>query len=1468
LFLTGLVSLASYNSSFQTTLVKQYLKNLAKNLNTNITVERIDVELFNTVVLTNLYVEDLHQDTLLFVKKLKVDIEEFSFNEKKILLEKATLNEVYFNLQKYASDSTNNMRFIIDYFTPKDTLDKKNEWLFKLNNVSIVRSKFNYDNADHKQKLAGVDYNHVSITYLNTDLNNIEFIPKGVNCDIKKMKFFEKSGFQVDDLTTFFNISPKGIMTEDLNIKTPSSNIKGNVLFLTNDYSDMSNFVTDVTIKSYFDTSLVSFLDICHFAPTLDCLNKSFTFIGEIKGSIANLKGKNLAIDLDDGTRFRGSANISGLPVPEDMFMHINVKELITSKQKLEKLPLYPFTKETFVQLPSNFRQLGNIRFKGSFTGFYHDFVAYGKFKTRLGNLTTDVAVKLNNGQTSYSGKVITNHFDLGRFFEMKEDLGDITMNVNIKGKGFSKKEMIASLEGNINQVVIKNYEYNNVAVKGNFRDQVFNGFLAVEDENISFDFDGGIDFSGNMPQFNFVSNINNAKLAKLHLISSEKKLKTRFSTVLKVNLIGNNIDNMIGDIEILNSRYHDKLDSIVVQKILISSTIKDENQQLFIESDVLDFDLEGKYQFSQVAKVAQNFMVQYIPSLKNDFEDHPYIENDFRFNLELHNSEIISKVFLKGIKFSQHTSFSGFYNSASQSLSLNGNLPTVNAFGINISNASLNVKSDNQILYMNFGANKIYQNDSIYVDNFNLSTSTTNDSLLTNINWQNIGNSSRSEADITLNTFFKGYNYFSTTIRNSSVMVADSLWEFNQSNIIEIDTNSILVKNLSFASNSQRILVDGVFSDNPKDQIDIVLNDFNLLTIKKLIPEKVIKLEGIVDGVASVSKLNEELLFTSNLNFSQFKINDYLIGKGEAKSIWNTTSESLELDGKFYRDHTPTILFGGFYYPKKEKESLDLTLKLYQTELNMFDAYINEFVSDVGGTANANVAITGNLQQPSLKGSVTLLKPAFHINYLNTSYHANSFKINIAPDMISFDNVELLDEKNHIAYANGTILHEWFSDWSLDIGLVTDNFLALNTTEKDNSIYYGKAYVTGLINVGGYGKKMNIDVNVKSEKGTVLNIPLGDEENIEESNFIEFVSREAISVEVVEEDVDLSDINMNFEFEVTPEAEIRLIFDEKVGDIMKSRGEGIIKLNINSSGELDMFGKYTVKDGDYLFTLQNVINKRFDLEEGGTISWNGSPYDAQVNITSVYRLRARLYDLLASMGDTTDIYKKRIPVDLKLNMTNTMLNPTISFDIDLPTADEDTRGKVRSILYVNSQEENVQELNKQVFSLLVLNRFLPPPGAEATTGNANVGATTSSELLSNQLSNWLSRISNDFDIGVNYHPGDEISNQELEVALSTQIFNDRLIIDSNFGLSNRENVSSSTENTSNLIGDVSLEYKITKDGKIRIKAFNTSNQFSLEDNNSPYTQGVGLSYREEFDTLSEFFGKLFRRFKNKTESK
>ncbi|MCO6498804.1 MAG: translocation/assembly module TamB [Vicingus serpentipes] len=1464
LFLAGAVSLTVYHSSSQTLVAQQYLKVLAKKLNTKITVGKVAVNFFNRVTINDLYVEDQHQDTLLFVKELKVVIDEFSIKEKKIFLEKTTLNGMYFNLKKYATDTTNNMQFIVDYFTPKDTSTIENDWQFRLNKTSIVKGKFNYDNADYTKELAGVDYDHVSITYLNTELSEIDFITGGVKCNIDKMNFFEQSGFQMDQLKALFAISPQGIVTDELTIETPYSAIQGDIHFLTETYADMANFITDVTIKSNFDTSLISFKDICFFAPTLDCLNKSLTLDGEIKGSIANLKGKKLDILLDDGTIFRGSANISGIPNPEDIFMHINVKELITSKQKLEQFPLYPFVKETYLQLPDNFKHLKTIHFKGNFTGFYHDFVAYGKFKTALGDLTTDVAVKLHDNYTTYNGQLITDRFDMGSFFEMQKDIGAITMNVNLKGRGFSKEDMMANLEGQINQVVIKDYEYNNVVVKGDFSNQVFNGFLEVKDENISFDFDGSIDFRNKMPAFNFISNIKNAKLAKLHLVSSERQLKTRFSTVLKVNLVGNHIDNIVGDVEILNALYHDKLDSIYMPQTIITARNENGNKQFKIKSDVLDFDVEGKYQFSNLVDVAQNFITQYIPSMKTTKEQR-YIENDFRFNLELHNSDIISKLFLKGINLSSHTSFAGFYNSMDQTLSINGNIPTADVVGINFNNASLGIKSNKADLHINFGVDKIYKSDSIYVNNFHFSTNIINDSILANINWKNDEGILASYADVSFNTFFKGQDYFLTKITNSTVFVANKLWEFNNDNMIEVDTSAIVVRNLSFSSNPQSILIDGIIADSTSHQLDIVLKEFDLLTIKDFIPKEVIKVEGIVNGVASISSLNKELLFSSNLNFNQFKINEYLIGKGEAKSVWNTATETLNIDGKFYRDHIPTILFGGNYYPKKEEESLDLNFELYQTELNIFDTYIKEHVSDVDGKVSAKLSITGNVKQPQLNGVITLQKPVFHVNYLNTTYTANLFKVNVTPDMISFDNVELIDEYQHKGYANGTIYHEWFTNWSLDLGLDVHNFLALNTTEEDNSLYYGKAYVTGLVNVGGYGKQMNIDVKVKSEKGTTLNIPLDDNENVEENNFIEFVSRDTTRVRVQEE-IDLSNIDMNFDLELTPDAEIRLIFDEQIGDVMKSRGQGNIKLNINTNGELNMFGDYTIKDGNYLFTLQNVINKRFDLEEGGTISWNGSPYEAQLNITAVYRLRARLYDVLASVGDTANVYKKRIPVDLKLKMTDLMLTPDINFDINLPTADEDTKSKLKSILYVNNQQENIQELNRQVFSLLVLNRFLPAIGADATSGNANVGATTSSELLSNQLSNWLSKISNDFDIGVNYRPGDELSNQELELALSTQFFNDRLVVDGNLGVSDRKNVSEEAQQTNSLIGDVSIEYKITKDGKLRIKAFNTSNQFSLQNTNSPYTQGIGLFYKKEFDSVSEFFGKLFQNFNEKTK--
>lgn len=1469
LILGGLLALLVYNSAFQTFAVNTYLSSLSKKLKTTITVEKVDVSFFNEVNLQNLYVEDLNKDTLLFAENLTADIGQFSYKMKIIELEEARLTNAYFNLKKYENDTVTNLQFIIDHFKS----DKKtpSSWVFALNKVKLNNIRFNYLDANKEHIPYGVDYNNLSLTNVHSSLSDINLIDKGVACKIEHLGLVEHSGFILDTLIADARVSPLGIHTENLKIVTPKSNINGEVDFETVDYKDLANFIKDVKIKSQFNSSLVSFNDISYFASALEGVDKWINFNGEIKGTIDNLKTRNFSFITDDGTRFKGKTDISGLPNMDDVFMYIDVKEFITTKERVESFPLPPFKENKRVELPDNFRHLGAVRFKGNFTGFYHDFVAYGTVKTNLGNVTTDVSLKLNNGNPHYTGKVATQKFNIGKFFDNSKTLGFITMDVNIDGEGFTVEDLNTEITGDIKKVEVKGYEYDNVVVEGKFKDQVFEGYLAAKDENIEFDFNGNINLANAIPEYHFKSNIKNAKLAKLGLVDSRKKLKTRLSTVIEVNLKGKELDNLVGDILISNTEYKDKIDTIEVEQIYINSTKLNNQRELIVKSDLLDAKVEGEFYFKEIGNFINNFFVRYIPSQIDQKHQVSNLSHNLNFNIELHNSALLSKVFFKQIQMSDHTILKGRYDASTHNLILNGESPFIDAYGFELKDISIDGIASEKVLDLSVDVPKIYVSDSIYLDNFNLKSVVQNDSVLSKLDWNNVDDVNRNEGDFTIATKFDGYQKMTNYFIDSYAYISDSLWSVRPGNLILTDTSFVMVKGLGIATEHQRILMDGRLSPNTDNQIDLLLENFNLSTLKKVIPSKYVSVNGVVNGVASISKLDSNLLFTSDLKFEKLRINESLVGDGTVEANWNNRQEKLSLNGKFYRDFRPAILFAGNYFPNEEEERLDMNLELNQAELKTLNKYTKDFIADLSGKADAKIKLEGNFSEPRFTGYIDLVNPEFRVIYLNTVYNTQKCRINIVPDMISIDNATFYSANNPFSSANvnGTVYHQWFKDLSIDIGVHAKNFMALNTTELENSLYYGKAFVSGYLDISSYQNQMIIDADIKSEPNTVINIPLSNNEEIEENKFIEFVDfDDTTSVNIqVEEDVDLSNLEMNFDMEITTDAEVRLIFDEQIGDVMRSRGTGNLAMNITNDGDLNMFGNYEVFDGDYLFTLQNVINKRFDLEQGGTIKWNGSPYDAEVDLTAVYRLRARLYDLLVGI-DTSDVYKKRTPVDLKLRMKNSMMNPDISFDIGLPTADEATKNKVKSVLYVSGKDENIQELNKQVFSLLVLNSFIAPQGADAGYGHASVGATTSSELLSNQLSNWLSKISNDFDVGINYRPGDELSGQEVELALSTQLLNDRLILDGNFGVSDRSNVSSEAQNTNNLIGDISMEYKITKDGKLRAKAFNNSNQYSFQNINSPYTQGLGLSYKEEYDTGKEFWQNLFSRFKRKTKKK
>ncbi len=514
----------------------------------------------------------------------------------------------------------------------------------------------------------------------------------------------------------------------------------------------------------------------------------------------------------------------------------------------------------------------------------------------------------------------------------------------------------------------------------------------------------------------------------------------------------------------------------------------------------------------------------------------------------------------------------------------------------------------------------------------------------------------------------------------------------------------------------------------------------------------------------------------------------------------------------------------------------------------------------------------------PDISGVLNVNAKKIRVNYLNTVYNF-SHEIIIKNNSFDFNDLVIYDINHNKAVVDGKVYHDNFKNFQLDFDIRTYKFMCLNTTEANNNLYYGKGYVSGIVNISGYMDNILIDAKVKTEsvvsndrvdkinlltktEMTKFYIPLSGSGELSENNFITFVKKDS-SIHVKDAyKVQLGGLKLNFDLEVTPDAEVQLIFDQKVGDIIKTRGRGNIKLNIDTKGEFKMYGDYVLESGDYLFTLKNTIYKKFDIERGSTIKWTGSPYKADLHLSTVYKAHALLNPFFSDViSNTSQInLKKRYPVDLKLLMTGDLMSPDINFNIGIPTVDASTRQKVLSYI------DNETELNRQVFSLLFLNSFVTPSQLNnsgdkltntAERGSVAAGATTS-DLLSSQLNNMLSNVSQSFDVGINYRPGDVISKEEYAVALSTQLFNDKLSIDGNVGVNNNN------QNANNIVGDVNIDYKLTDDGKVRLKAFNKTNDVTSQVLSAgPYTQGVGAFYREEFDTIGELYRRYLDRIKN-----
>ena len=1443
----SLAILLLQNSKIQSYLASEVASILSKNLHAKITVKEVSITFINRLQLKDLYIEDQQGDTLLFAKKIKVTLRKYSKKNREIVLSNIGLEDanIHFNVD---TSGVINIKFIIDQLVKKDSSDSS-KFAFQILNAEIKNSRFRYTSQGKKFNTQGLNYADMDMRELNANVEKFEILGDTVTFSVIDLSLSEKSGLIIKQMSTDYSLSKRHMDFNNFKLITPFSNLSAKHLKLSFfDYTDFSDFVNLVGINFSFNPSLVSFSDISYLAPTLKGYSEEFKFSGDIKGQISNLKGKDLVLSYKDQTRILANFSMIGLPSIKTVFMHYDIVSLQTNSTDLQNLTIPGGESGSrHLKIPASIALLGTIKYSGKFTGYLDDFVAYGKFSTSLGEFSSDILLKPDSANILFfQGKLKTNEFFLGKLMKQDTLIGRITMNANINGYS-SKKGLFAKMDGMIDSLELNHYDYKNINIAGTIADRVFDGSFKISDPNIKMDFLGMVNFSSENPEFAFTADVSRARPYYLHLKNTDPDYFASF--LLETNFTGKTIDQLNGKIRIVNSLFRNNDKQLQIYNFNLSAVNTPDSNNIKIESDIMDADIRGTYQFSTLPSSFQHLASYYIPSLKKktDVQTPPVDKNNFTYSIRLKNIHPLINFFFPKLDVGNNSEIFGHYRPGNKDVTLDVHSSLFAVNGNELRNVSLETRSNFNNVSVIASCSSLIMPNKRTIDNLVINSILQKDTASLTLDW-----------DSKIKPLYRGkINILANIKRNtqtnnpilgihfdpSQIYFNDTLWNISQSSVT-IDSSSIAVDSFNIRNKDQNFFAIGTVSENPDDAIRFNFKDMDISALNMFTTKYKVTLKGKVSGQASLKDPFHNLVLLSDLQMNDLFVNGEDLGVGELLANWNNSNKKIHIKSFLGRGTVPAITFEGDYIPSTK--IMDFKIGLDKLRVNIFHPWASFLVSDIKGIASGNLTLGGTGQKPDLNGTVKLLKTSVLVNYLQTHYNFSN-DVKIVHNNIVLKDFIAYDVKGNKAIAQGIITTKYFKEYSLDIRVETGNFEFLNTTEKDNTMFYGRIFASGIIRITGPTDNLQMNINAKSQKNSVFFIPLYATEEVAVRNFIDWVDVRSTEPDAVKfkqrYEVKMKGIQMNFNLDVTPDAEVQMIFDPKVGDIIKGRGTGNLKVLINTLGKFEIYGDMTIDEGDYLFTLKNVINKKFVVEKGGRISWHGDPADANIDMQAIYTLKTTTSAIDPDPSSKTS--RKRITVECVVNMSGKLMNPTIKPDINLPGADQQVQNIVKNS--INTDEE----MMRQFVSLLVMNNFYSQQGFTQGGTSSNVAGVTTTELLSNQLSSWLSQISTDFDIGVNYRPGDQISSDELQVALSTQILNDRVSISGNLDVGGNETTTAAanTSNANNIVGDFDISFKITE--KLHVKAFNRSND-NLLLQTSPYTQGVGFFYREYFNNLHE----------------
>ncbi len=1420
--------------SVQTQIAQYATAQINTEYKTDINIEKIAITVFGGVKLKGVLVRDHHKDTLIYAKRITTTVLDFGqMASGDLLFGDIRADHLLFRMNTYKGEKDTNLdKFIAAFDSGQPSSGKK--FLMKAKNVYLTNSHFLLFD-ENRENPKDADF-----SYLNATASDFMIHGPVVSMDIKKMSFMDYRGLFVKEMSSRFTYTKKNIILSNLELATRNSTFKGKVA-LNYKREDFQDFNNKVQFDIQIDKSLLATNDIRYFYNEMG-KDQVFAMRAHVTGALNDITMTGLRLTDSKNSQIYGNVNFKNLFGKDHQRFYMLGKFDKVSSNYDNLVQLLPNVLGK--KLPSSLKKIGQFNLRGKTEISARAIAADFYMATQLGNIQSNLQINdidnIDNAQ--YKGNIILEEFNIGAFLNRK-DVGKVTLNVDVDGKGFIQKNLNTTFSGDIYKVYYNGYNYTKIIVDGNFKNPVFKGKVFVNDPNLFMDFDGLVNLGKKDIAYQFNTKIDYANLRKLNFIKNDSI--SIFKGDIKMDISGNSLDDLKGSIDFTDTSFQNNKDTYFFDNFSLKSSFDaDRVRTISINSpDIIDGTVVGKFKVNQLRKMVENSVGSlYANYSPNKIQKGQYL----KFNFNIYNKVI--EVFYPGIAIGTNTALKGSINSNNDEFKFNFTSPQVTAFENTFEKININIDNKNP-LYNTFIELDSIKTKYYKVSDFSLINVTTNDTLFLRTEFKG-GEKAQDAYNLNLYHTINKERQSVVGIQKSELKYQDFMWYLNEQDahdnkiVFDKKLKNFSIDNIVMSHENQKIALGGTLKENKTKDLRLSFQDVHLDNLLPALEKFTIK--GNLDGVVNLKQENAIYQPTAAVKIDSLQLNSVALGTLNLDIKGDDSFRKFYLSSNIENENVASFTADGNLEVASNKTNLDLDLDFNDFNLGVLGSLGGDVISNIRGFASGKSNIRGDVDNLEINGRLFVKKAGLGIPYLNTDYQIDDDAVvDVTERKFLIRNATISDSEFQTqGKLNGSIEHNNFGDWKLDLNVSSKRLLALNTKDSEDAAYFGTAFINGYATIKGPTDGLFIKVDAESEKGTVVKIPINDAQSVGENGYIHFITKnEKFNIQkgIAEQQTrNYNGLELEFDFAITPDAEVEVILDRATGHGMKGKGFGSLLFKINTLGKFNMWGDFQAYEGTYNFRYGGLINKKFEVKKGGSITWEGDPMRAILNLEAIYKTTANPGVLLENATAN-----KKVPVEVVIGLRGNLSTPEPNFDINFPTVSSVLKSEIQTKL----DDKDVRQ--KQALILLSTGGFLSDEGLSQNALTSNLY-----EKVGDLLGSVFNDDADKINIGVDLAPAERTPGNEtggrFGVTVTTKV-SERINIKGKLG------VPVGGINESAVVGDVEVQYRVNEDGTMYLRAFNKENDINYIGQGIGYTQGLGITYEVDFDTFTELVNRIFK---------